>query len=101
MVTSLGNSLKVYIDSIMENPPHKSTHPSFSGLFPSNPVYDYHKDRTSYLGTDIYEAGSNDWKVMMSVEGGETEGEGSNSGPCNVELNRIPVILEEDRTQFE
>lgn len=38
---------------------------------------------------------------MMSVEGGETEGEGSNSGPCNVELNRIPVILEEDRTQFE
>lgn len=56
MVTPPGNILELYINAIVENPPHQSADPSFNGFLPSNLVENYDEGGTSYLGIDIREA---------------------------------------------
>lgn len=57
VVTSSRNSLEIYINTTVENPPHQSAHPLFNWFFSSNLECKYHKQETSYLGTNICEAG--------------------------------------------
>lgn len=72
MVTPKGSSLD--INARVENPPHQSVHPSFNGLFPSNPVYDYHEGGMSYLGT-IPDVGPDDSDSDdVSAKSGEKHG---------------------------
>lgn len=62
-------------------------------------MYDHQEGSTSYLGIEICEAGPDDSDSnAMFAEGGETDCERSEDGPCGVDLNRVPVILEEDLT---
>lgn len=62
-------------------------------------MYGYHKCRTSYSGTDICEASLDYYySYDVSAEDGETDREGSDYDPCDVDLNRVPVILDEDYT---
>lgn len=63
---------------------------------------DHHVGGTSYLGDDNGEGSSDDSDSnILCAQGGETDKEGSEDGPCYVDLNKVPAILEEDLTQFE
>lgn len=55
--------------------------------------YNYNKCATSYSGIDIYEASLyNYYNNDVSAEDAEIDEEEFEYGPCQVDLNRVPVI---------
>lgn len=55
-----------------------------------------------YLGIEIGRASPDDFDgTVVSAQDGETNCEGSEDGPYNIDLNRVSTILEEAHTRFE
>lgn len=70
-------------------------------FFSSSSAYNYDEGRTSEQYLDAPFQADN--VVMRASNGSWDDGsaKGSKDGSCNVDLNRFPVILGEERTQFE
>lgn len=81
VITPLGNSLEVYIDPIVESPPHHYVGPSFCRLNQLTHLNDSDSD-------------------VVSSQDVETDLDGSESSPSYVDLNRTPANIEEDPTQL-
>lgn len=82
VITPLGNSLEVYIDPIVESPPHHYVGPSFCRLNRLTHQNDSDSD-------------------VVSSQDVETDLDESESSPFSyVDLNRTPANIEEDPTQL-